>query len=83
MYRLELSEEDREAIDWVGGRYSHGSDLWFILADYGEWDAEGSVVFEIPEHAAWDIRELLEDSLFDCFSEELIDKIRTFLESIG
>lgn len=81
-YKLELSKDDREAIDWVGGRYPHGSDSWLLLMDYGDWDSEGSVVFELPEHVAWEIKELLEDSLFDCFVDELVEKLRLFVESI-
>ena len=31
--RLDLSLEEREAIDWIGNRYSNGDDLFDILLD--------------------------------------------------
>lgn len=78
MYKLTLSESEREAIDWVGYRYSHGDDLRELLEsdsvlpvsiesgageeDITHWDRTGEVTFTIPESAAWLIRDLIYES---------------------
>lgn len=32
-YKLTLSRDERRAIDFVGGRYAHGDDLFMLIRD--------------------------------------------------
>lgn len=85
MYQLILSKSERDAIDWVGGRYEHGSEFRNLLMDGDvscEWDSDEDMLIRIPEHVAWEIQDLLKDCLFDCFNQDLIRKIYAFLDKI-
>jgi len=86
MYHLTLTRSERQAIDWVGYRYPHGDELYDILMecipDDIEWSDSGNVTFDIPEYKAWEIQEVLGDSQFECFSEELASKLVQFMGSI-
>jgi hypothetical protein len=89
-YKLTLTESERAAFDWIGGRYSNGNDMRKIIEQYpvdqdsGAWDNPGTVTFDLPEHAAWEILELAEqdDRLFPCFASELKLKMLSFIDSI-
>lgn len=86
MYKLTLTSDDREALEWIGGRYDHGQPLIDILLDTeytGTWWGPESIEFNIPEHKAWEIRELIGDKfILDCLSEDLNHKIIKFIEHI-
>ena len=58
MYTQTLTAGEREAIDWVGGRYSNGDDLADLLMRCGrdgeaEWDDDCDITFRIPELRAY------------------------------
>ena len=77
MYKLTLTKSERDAIDWIGNRYSTGDDFYKLLSnckqfiidpetgapdyDFDDWDCKWDITFEVPEHIAWSIRELFED----------------------
>lgn len=87
MYKLTLTADERRAIDFVGYRYAHGDDLFESLMDSefdNDWDFDGNVEFKIPEHIAWRIQEIAEESnyLWDLFSAEFADKMNRFVEAI-
>lgn len=88
MYELTLNASERNAIDWIGNRYSHGDELKDILtdckmtsdecnADDIEWCGDYDITFHIPEHAMWTINDEIingPDNLA-CFGNGLIDKL--------
>jgi hypothetical protein len=97
MYKLALTHAERQAIDFVGYRYEHGDELRSILhsqdcrwsvefeprtLDEVSWEHRGDILFELPEHLAWEMKELLEDCRYDLFGSELVTKFLTFLEKI-
>lgn len=88
MYHLTLTADERKAIDWVGYRYEHGDDFYKLLIQTSmknskgedvDWDYEGDITFEILEHAAFEIQQLLWDSQFECFAEPLVRKLVDFI----
>ncbi len=85
-YTLTLSSADRSAIDWVGGRYAHGDELSRLLTTHGvwngDWDDDGDIVFRMPEHVAWHVADIINESMLDCFNGELCEKLRTFADRI-
>lgn len=91
MYHLTLTSNERKALDWVGGRYAHGHDLYKLLwvestatPDDADWDADCDIAFAIPEHIAWRINEIGEECehRWDCFSPDLAVKLNSLCESI-
>lgn len=89
MYTLILTQGEREAFNWIGDRYSNGNDMRNVIKEYpvnpdDSWDSTGPVAFDLPEHAAWEIKRFAEedDESFPCFSEELTIKMLRFLEQI-
>jgi len=93
-YKLTLTKGDRDAIDWIGDRYSGAPAIRtafqhspFTDLDI-EWDDEGTVTFDVPEHFAWAIQQAAEEdmaggySAWPCFAPELRDKLNAFLDSI-
>lgn len=98
MYKLTLSYSERAAMRWVGWRYPHGFELvnllWKVWAndpaadEHDDWMSRKDYTFHIPEHIAWQISELLGESLegghetLACFSKELSDKLLLFGASI-
>lgn len=95
MYKLTLTRPEREAIDWVGTRYSHGMELWQELwcnctqitayceeADETEWNDPKPITFHIPEHVAWKVKELIEQDNLACFGHELRVKLEEFRDNI-
>ena len=87
MYTLILTADERRAFDWVGDRYNSGkiADLLIgCLPEDREWGDDGDITFEIPEHVAWEIRELAEEEDFDwaCFAPSLSGKLNDFCSGI-
>lgn len=90
MYTLTLTKSERDAIDWVGYRYSHGDELRAILenavrkvnSDYDcdKWEERIDTTFQIPEYLAWDICDIAEECEYrwDCFAPELAEKLTNF-----
>lgn len=87
-YSLTLSSGEREAFDWVGGRYATGDEVGSLLRDClpegKEWDDDGDIEFDVPEHVAWEIDRLAksEDGTWTCFDDELRDKMIEFCDDI-
>lgn len=97
MYTLIITSGERDAFDFVGDRYNNGDAMADILRSCmpdGEefaaqaWYEPGDVTIKIPEHKAWEIRELYEE---DCqgghsgwamFADELVEKMQEFVDSI-
>lgn len=83
MYKLTLTRPERMAIDGVGHRYSHGDLLYAKLCtcdcdpDNKQWNDDVDLTFTVPEHVAWEINDIGEESnfLWDCFSHELANKL--------
>lgn len=94
MYTLTLTYAERKAIDWVGYRYEHGDNLRDLLeeaeskvnSDYDcdKWEEPIDITFHIPENLAWAINEIGEECEFrwDCFAEELAEKLNDFCNQI-
>jgi hypothetical protein len=90
MYHLTLTLTERLTLDHVGHRYSHGYDLYRLLWVESEqspevdWDHDGPITFNIPEHTAWDIWQVGHDSNFrwDLFAPELSEKLTEFCQQI-
>ena len=85
-YDLTLTKVERDAIDWVGGRYSHGSDLREVLCESNnvEWYDDGDITFELHECQAWEIQLMRDENngLWDCFSSEFAAKLNEFCERV-
>ena len=92
VYTLTLTKADRDAIDWVGDRYSgaaciHGA-YQKLGVNVGSWDDEGDLTLIMPEHVAWGIQEGAEmdasggHPTWPCFAPELKAKLDAFLDSI-
>lgn len=99
MYTLTLTHDERKAIDWIGHRYAHGDYLRRMLDDSSVvrynvpfniteedifWDIEHEITFNIPEHIAWEIRDIVYSNgcSLECFSDELKAKLIHFSEQI-
>lgn len=91
MYHLTLTAGERKALDWVGGRYAHGHDLYRLLWVESEatdnsldWDCEHDISFNIPENVAWQIMAIAEecDHRWDCFSPDLACKLNELCEKV-
>lgn len=90
MYELMLTHSERMAINWVGNRYGHGTDLYRqLLKGYwypldANWDSDVDIRFEIPEYVAWRIRDIGEEDnfLWTCFSPEFAQKMNDFCDKI-
>jgi len=85
-YHLTLTQDQRAAFDWVGDRYGAGDVARLLLTqcqhtpEEAEWDQPGDMAFTVPEHVAWQIRDLAEaeDFLWPCFAGELTRKLNDF-----
>jgi hypothetical protein len=88
-YELILSKSEREAIDWVGDRYATGDAFYKCLLK-GRWmpdqmwGDEVDLTFLIPEHIAWEIKELFEqeEMRFPCFASPFAAKLLNFADKI-
>jgi hypothetical protein len=87
-YTLTLTRDDRRAIDWIGGRYRHGDELFQLLCDCRweaadadgaeDWDSHGGLTFHVPEYVAWELSDIIDADGLACFGRELCDKLRAF-----
>ena len=85
-YQLELTEGDRSAINFVGGRYEW-SDALRRLVPEGD---EGETVYQVPEHIAWELRDAFEadteggHSFFPMLDQRstLAEKLYAFMDAI-
>lgn len=89
MYSLTLTKDEREAFDWVGGRYSSsGYDMAQLIQEgipsESSWDDAGDITFSIPEHIAWEMQDLAESENFEfaCLADSLVSKLWRFLDTI-
>lgn len=99
MYKLTLALKERQAIDWIGNRYRHGNDLCEILCcryviKYSlshdikeedlEWSGDYDITFNVPEHIAWLINDIIKERNYalDCFDGDLKYKLISFSENI-
>jgi hypothetical protein len=98
VYALTLTREERKAFDWVGDRYSTGTEFKRHLVvdchqyrncneeycDCKEWDKEGDLTFYVPQPVAWELQELAEEDnfTFPCFSDGLRTKLNEFLSKV-
>lgn len=90
-YKLTLTLPERQAISWVGNRYSCGNELYRLLwaesandRPDADWDDHGPITFDVPESVAWQIKENAdgEDGFWPCFAHELAHKMQAFCDSI-
>lgn len=93
-YTLTLTDDELDAMDWVGHRYWWGNDMATALDecpndipdswDSGEQAYPPTVTYTVPEHVAWTIRDNLEaeDSWMPCADDELAAKLRAFCDRI-
>lgn len=87
-YTLTLTKGERDAIDWVGNRYSHGDDLYRLLCechaipDDVEWDDNTDITYVAPMHIGALIIEAIEDDSLTCFDTELCRKLYAFRDSV-
>jgi hypothetical protein len=87
MYSLTLTADKRRAFDWVGDRYNSGevADLLMdCIPEDREWDDDGQITFQIPEHVAWEIDQLAEEEGYSwaCFAPALAAKLNEFCRGI-
>lgn len=96
MYKLTLTRSERKAIDWIGDRYRHGHELYTLLCRgewtiedgtlSGDWDCENELTITMPEHVAWEVRDLIEDSsegvILPCLAIDFCVKLVTFCDCI-
>lgn len=86
MYLLTLDRSERDAFEWVGGRYATGAGVGDALCGHSgnEWDSDMPCTFLVPEHVAWEINELseLENHAWPCFGPELAAKMNAFCDRI-
>ncbi len=84
MFKLTLTSGERKAIDWVGGRYATGYDLYHLLwcechdmNEDEEWDSEEDIIFNLPYSQQAEFYSLCEQEefLFPCFGPTLVDKL--------
>lgn len=97
MYKLTLTRDERKAIDWLGECYRHGHELYTLLCvgDWttesgneltADWDCADALVITMPEYIAWEVKELIDDSLIggklDCFCDDFTDKLLDWCRTI-
>jgi hypothetical protein len=87
MYSLTLTADERRAFDWVGSRYNSDkvADLLMdCIPENREWDDQGDITFQIPEHVAWEITGLAEEEGYSwaCFVPALAAKLNGFCRGI-
>ena len=89
-YTLTLTREERRAMDWIGNRYPHGYDLseaimaaevWRGGDEWG-WFGDETITFYLSESEAWHVADIIGSSQFECFSDELRDKLIDWVAAI-
>lgn len=84
--KLTLTKSERDAIDWIGGRYEHGHELSMLLLDSfrtdedSEWDEPMDITFIVGPKQWPAYIELLKDCQYDCFAGELKAKLSKFIQ---
>lgn len=88
MYDLTLTKGERDAIDWVGHRGRHGTELYKLLWGHcghspedADWDHDGPITFHMGEPQAWTIHEIISEGL-TCFGTELVRKLHRLQDRI-
>lgn len=88
MYELTLTAGERKAIDWIGHRGRHGTELYRLLwvestqtPDDADWDDPRDITFSIPEHVAWTVSEIIWEGLTN-FGPELVRKLQRLQDRI-
>lgn len=89
MYTLTLTAGERKAIDFVGGRYDHGDEMFRMLNrvkcrqyESHNWDDDVDFTFEFEEFEAWDFRDTFDESDFELFADSFRSKLYVFMDSI-
>ncbi len=92
MYALTLTKSERDAFDWVGYRYNSGDIMRILRSCTAYYNQDDSIKeddmedlnFLVPEHKAWEIKELAEQEeySFPCFADELKAKMWEFCDKI-
>lgn len=85
-YKLTLTRADIAAFVWIGDRYSNGTKMLsaLFIDNDKDYDGEGEITLNVPEHRAWEVKELAEedDLDFPCFADSLKKKMWEFLDKI-
>lgn len=92
-YTLEIDPEWQKAVDFIGDRYSTGSDFYNIVRKYlgkdDEWGAGKSVTAKLPEHAAWNVMDLfqkedgdIDESAFGLLGGSARESLIRFIDQI-
>jgi hypothetical protein len=84
---LTLTADERDAFDWVGGRYHAGrvaALLLGCLTESDDWAGPDDITFRVPEHVAWEIGELRDDESgsWPCFADGLRAKLNEFCDRV-
>ena len=80
MYKLLLTMSDISFLEWARDKYCVG-DILPLIWDWRREKTNGDFIFQIPEHIAWEVRELIEEDTEDlegivpCAGKELSDKL--------
>jgi len=86
LYTLTLTREERKAIQWIGHRYFHGTELRDLIENLNteSWYSEETLTYIIPENTAWLIVDGLEseDVFGTCLSADFRQKLKDFCEGV-
>lgn len=79
-YKLELTNDEADAIFWHGHRYSVSE---LLTRKLHQNDAETAWEADFAEHEAWALKDLWDDEgPLSCGSRELNGKLQTFIDRI-
>lgn len=89
-YKLTLTAADRKAINFVGDRYAHGTELYQLLWHDSQcdpedwWEYDGDMVITVPEHIAWEVQRIraICEGRWDLFDTPLRRKLNEFCDRI-
>lgn len=78
-YRIRITEQELEALDYIGERYDYASVLMDVLV---ETDTDG--VYEISESDAWEFAEAVEaeDGHLPLLGGSLAERVQALLDNI-
>lgn len=83
MTKLTLTLQERNAIDWIGGRYAHGHDLDRLLLhctqepDDAEWQENVDITYFLDPIQVYTLRDIIEEDNLACFGPELQTKLKS------